>query len=216
MNLRRIAGAAGLISAGLFLLTIVLTFSAGRPPALDESAREVSSYYRDNSSMLQLNGVIGFITLFVIPLWFIPLYRWIRDRAWAGGSTGTSDARSDDDSGTWATIALAGFIATGAVSAVQTGVATALAQGIEDELGGNDATVTALFDLYNGLGAAVGALFALFALGLAYAARGTGYLPSWASPVLCWSRSWAWLARLRRSRSPTSSASSASSASSSL
>ena len=186
MSLRRIAGIAGLVSAALFILTIVITFAAGAPPALDDSAQKVTSYYEDNRGMLQLNGVLGFLTLFTIPLWFVPLYRWIRDRAWASGgaTTGRDDVAANDDEGGWATIALAGFITTGAIAAVQTAVATALAQGIEDELGGNEATVTALFDLYNGLAAAIGPLFALFALALAYAARGTGYLPDWASPVL--------------------------------
>ena len=202
MTLRRIAGLAGLVTAVLFALTIILTFAAGAPPALDDPAPKVSQYYEDNRSMLQLSGILGFLSLFTIALWFIPIYRWIRDRSWAAGGTapgtaaatttardtatagGVAGATAEDDTVGWATIALAEFIATGAVAAVQTAVATAIASGIEDELGGNDATVTALFDFYNALGAAVGVLIALFTVGLAFAARGTDFVPTWASPVL--------------------------------
>lgn len=185
MDLRRIAGWAGLVSAVLFIISLVLTFSAGAPPALDDPAQKVTQYYQDNRSMLQLNGIIGFSTLFLIPLWFVPIYRWIRDRSWAtGAGTPATAATADEEAGTWATIALTGFIATGAIVGVQTGVAGAIASGIEDELGGSDPTVTALFDVYNGLGAAFGVTFALFALGLAFAGKGTAFLPSWASPVL--------------------------------
>ncbi len=185
MDLRRIAGIAGLVTAALFILTIVLTFAAGAPPALDDPAQKVSRYYQDNRSMLQLTGIIGFLTQFTIPLWFIPIYRWIRDRSWSRGATGAaSTGTADEEAGTWVTVALAGFIATGAIAAVQTGIATALASGIEDELGGSEPTVTALFDLYNGLSAAIGALVAVFAVGLAFAARGSDFFPSWASPVL--------------------------------
>ena len=201
MNLRRLAGAAGLLSAALFVLTIILTFVAGAPPALDDPVQDVASYYEDNQGLLQVNGIIGFITLFTIPLWFIPLYRWIRDRAWAagGGGAGASAAATpapagttaaaagggtaDDDAGVWATVAFGGFIATGAIAATQTGVATALAQSIED-IRGSDEVVVALFDTYNGLGAAIGPVFALFAVGLAFASRGTGLLPNWTRPVL--------------------------------
>ncbi len=183
MDLRRTAGLAGIISGILFVISLILTFSAGQPPALDEPASKVTQYYEDNKSMLQLNGIIGFITLFLVPIWFVPIYRWIRDRAWARGGAGTTTT-TDDDAGAWITLAFGGFIAAGALVGAQTGVATALTMGIEDELGGNDATVTALFDLYNGLGAAFGVVFALYALGLALGARATEYFPSWASPVL--------------------------------
>lgn len=204
MNLRRLAGLAGLVSAALFVLTIVLTFVAGAPPALDDPVNKVASYYEDNRGLLQVNGILGFITLFTIPVWFIPLYRWIRDRAWiagdagarvtpAGASTaasggsaaaaGRGGAGADDDAGVWATIAFGAFIATGAVAAVQGGIATALAQSIED-IRGSDEVVLALFDAYNGLSAGLSPLFALFAVGLAFASRGTGLVPEWCRPVL--------------------------------
>lgn len=186
MDLRRIAGLAGLLASALFILAVILTFAAGQPPALDESAQKVTRYYQDNRSTLQLTGIISFLILFIIPFWFIPIYRWIRDRSWAtsAGAGTTPGGRAEDETGTWATLALAAFIATGVVNGVQTAVATAVASGIEDELGGNDATVTALFDLYNGLGAAIGPFFALLSVGVALVARGTPLFPNWSTPVL--------------------------------
>lgn len=184
MNLRRVAAVAALVTAALFLLSIILTFAAGTPPALDDSARKVAAYYEDNQGLLQLNAVITYVSIGLIALWFVPIYRWIRDRAWVAGDAGTA-ARpaAGDESGTWATIALTGFIATGAVAAAQTGVGGALAQSIEDTRG-SDEVVTALFDTFNGLGSAIGPLFALFLAALAMSSRGSGYLPGWTSPVL--------------------------------
>ncbi len=196
------AGLAGLLSAALFLLTIILTFVAGAPPALDDPVQDVANYYEDNQGLLQVNAILGFITLITFPIWFVPLYRWIRDRAWAAGGTGPGASAAatttatpgstavagtagtaQDDAGVWATIAFGSFIATGAVAAIQGGVATALAQSIED-IRGSDEVVLALFDTYNGLSAALSPLFALFAIALALAARGTDLLPNWTRPVL--------------------------------
>jgi hypothetical protein len=181
MNLRRIAAIAGLVSALIFLLTIIITFAAGAPPGLDDSAGEVATYYEDNQGLFQLSSVITFVGFFTVPLWFIPIYRWIRDRAWISGEA-TRPAAADE-AGTWATIAFGSFLVTGAIASVQTGITAALVQSIEDTRGSQE-VVTALFDSINSLAAGVGAAFALFLIALAMAARGTDYLPSWASPVL--------------------------------
>ena len=186
MNLRRVAAVAGLVSAGLFLLTIIITFAAGAPPALDDPAKDVASYYEDNQSLLQINGAIALVGTALIALWFVPIYRWIRDRGWVArdrAATGATAPAAGDDAGTWATIALAAFIATGAVVAVQGAIGVGLAQSIEDTRG-SDEVVTALFDAFNGLGAAIGPLFALYLFALALSSRGTGYLPNWTIPVL--------------------------------
>ncbi|HEX2121531.1 MAG TPA: hypothetical protein VHL59_07805, partial [Thermoanaerobaculia bacterium] len=88
----RIAGAAGIVSGVLLILLVILTFAGGAPPALDESGQGVINYYQDNEGLSKLGGILGFIALATVPVWFIGIYNALRDRGTvATGTAGSSD-----------------------------------------------------------------------------------------------------------------------------
>ena len=166
----RIAAMSGLLSSGLLLLLIIVTFAGGAPPAIDASAQEVVKYYSDNEGLSKLGGIIGFIGLVTIPVFYLGLYAALRDRG-TGGDV-------------WPRLSLVSLIVTGSFVGVQGAAALAIALGVKDDFGGTPAVAGALFDLYNALGAAIAITFALFFAATAVALRRAGGYPAWWSTLL--------------------------------
>lgn len=167
----RIAAYAGIISAILVGLSIVLTFAQGAPPALDDPADKVLKFYKDNKDMVKFGAILGFLSLVTIPVWYLGLYSALRDRLTAGTEA-------------WPRLGLTAFISTGAVIAVQTGVILALALGAKDEFDKAPAVGGALFDIYNGLSAGIAVLFGLLLIATAVAVDRAGGYPKWWSTIL--------------------------------
>lgn len=171
MTMSRIGGYAGLLAAALFVLTVVLSFAAGTLPSFDDPAATIASYYADNSGTIELLGLFGVLTLFILPLFFVAWFVRIRQSERDGNEW-------------WSILALVGFIATGAVVGAQSAVQLTLVWGIGKDLGTSGPLVTALFDAYNGLGAGLSALFAVTLVGLAMAQKGRGLVAEWTTPLL--------------------------------
>ncbi|HWC14085.1 MAG TPA: hypothetical protein VG929_05775 [Actinomycetota bacterium] len=167
----RVAGTFGLVTAVLVALSIILTFSSGAPPALDEASPKVMKYFQDNEGLHKITGIVNLLILITAPLWFLGLYSVLRDRATAGAES-------------WPRVALVTFIVTGAVVAVQGGAALALTLGAKDEFQGTPAVGGALFDLYNALAAAVALTFGLYLIATAISLQQTGGFPAWWSTML--------------------------------
>ncbi|MDQ4065720.1 MAG: hypothetical protein M3161_06705, partial [Actinomycetota bacterium] len=178
----RIAGAAGIVSGVLLILLVILTFAGGAPPALDDPAQDVISYYQDNEGLSKLGGILGFIALLTVPVWFIGIYNALRDRGTATtGGVGTTAAA---DGVAWPRLGLVALIVTGALVAVQGSAALALGLGATDEFQGAPAVAGALFDLYNALGAAIAITFGLFLLAIGVALQRSGGYPNWWASLL--------------------------------
>ena len=167
----RVAGIFGLVTAVLVALSIILTFSSGAPPALDEASGKVLNYFQKNEGIHKLTGIIGSLILLSAPIWFMGLYSVLRDRATAG-----SDA--------WPRLSLIAFILSGAMSGVQGAAALALTLGSKDEFQGAPAVGGALFDLYNALSAPLALTIGLFFIALGVAMQQTGGFPKWWSTML--------------------------------
>jgi hypothetical protein len=171
MDYQRIAASAGLLSAALILVLIVVTFAGGAPPALDDPAQKVLNYYKDNRSLSLFGGAIGFILLGLIPVFFLGVYALLRDALAPNIQV-------------WPRLSLVALIVTGAFVGVQGSAALALALGAKDEFGGAPPVAGALFDLYNALAAAIAVVFALFLFAVGVATdRAAGY-PKWWSQML--------------------------------
>ena len=166
----RIAGMFGLISAVLFVVLLIITFAGGAPPALDASAQEVVKYYSDNEGLSKLGGILGFIGLLTVPIFYLGVYSTLRDRG-AGGDT-------------WPRLSLVALIVTGAFIGVQGSAALAIALGVKDDFGDTPAVAGALFDLYNALGAAIAIVFGLFFAATGVALKRAGGYPAWWSTLL--------------------------------
>jgi len=167
----RIAGTFGLITGVLALLLVIITFAGGTPPAIDSPSQEVLNYYQDNEGLAKLGSMIGFLILLTAPLFFLGLYSRLRDGR---------DASGDE----WPRVALTAFIATGAFSGTQGAVGLALALGAKDEFDGAPAVAGALFDIYNGLAAAIAIAFGLFLIATGISLQRRGGYPGWWSTLL--------------------------------
>ena len=167
----RIAAYAGIISAILVGLSIVLTFVQGAPPALDDPADKVLKFYKENKDMVKFGAILGFLSLVTIPVWYLGLYSALRDRLTTGSDS-------------WPRLGLVALIATGAVIAVQTGVILALGLGAKDEFDRAPAVGGALFDIYNGLAAGIAVLFGLALIATGVAVDRAGGYPKWWSTIL--------------------------------
>jgi hypothetical protein len=176
----RIAAAAGLLLGVLVLISIIITFAGGAPPALDASAQKVINYYQDNEGLAKLGAVVGFLILGLAPIFYLGLYGRLRDR---GAATGAATASSASDA-SWPRLGLVAFIAAGAVVAVQGSSALALALGAKDEFQGAPGVAGSLFDLYNALGAALAILFAVFLIATGVSLARSGGFPTWLTPLL--------------------------------
>lgn len=176
----RIASTAGIISGVLLILLVILTFAQGAPPALDDPAQDVLTYYQDNEGLSKLGGILGFIALVTVPVWFIGIYNALRgDR---GAATTGAVGASDDVA--WPRLGLVALIVTGALVAVQGSAALALALGAKDEFDGAPAVAGALFDLYNALGAAIAVVLGLTLLATGMALQQRGGYPNWWATAL--------------------------------
>src|SRR5918992_1111520 len=140
MDYQRIAASAGLLSAALILVLIVVTFAGGAPPALDDPAQKVLSYYKDNRSLSLFGGAIGFILLGLIPVFFLGVYALLRDALAPNIQV-------------WPRLSLVALIVTGAFVGVQGSAALALALGAKDEFGGAPPVTGAFDSLFNPLAA---------------------------------------------------------------
>lgn len=167
----RIAGMFGIITGVLVVLAIVITFAGGAPPALDDPAQKVINYYQNNEGLAKLGGIIGFLILGTAPIWFLGVYSALRDRG-----TAASDA--------WPRLGLTAFIVTGAFAGTQGAVALSIALGAKDEFQGAPPVAGALFDIYNGLGAAIAIAFGLYFLATGVALARAGGYPAWWSQML--------------------------------
>lgn len=167
----RVAAYAGIVSAILVGLSLILTFVQGAPPALDDPADKVLKFYKDNVELVKLGAALGFLSLVAIPTWYLGLYSALRDRL----STG-ADA--------WPRLGLTALIATGSVIAAQTGVILALALGAKDEFDKTPAVAGALFDIYNGMAAGIAVLFGLLLIATGVAVDRAGGYPKWWSTIL--------------------------------
>ena len=182
---RRIASAAGLATALLVLISVIIGFSNGAPPALDDPAQKVIDYYQNNQGRSEIGAIVGFLILGTASMFYLGLYTWLRDR-------GVTDRSAVDDSEAWPRLALATFIASGAIVAVQGATALAIALGAQDEFDGAPGVAGGLFNLYNALGAAFAIPFAVFFWATAASLeriRNTDRndrieLPSWLRPAL--------------------------------
>src|SRR4051812_29763871 len=96
----RIAAMFGFITVGLFILSIIITFVGGAPPALDASAKEIVKYYSDNEGLAKLGGIVGFLALGTVAVFFLGVYSALRDRATAATSA-------------WPRLSLTAFIVSG-------------------------------------------------------------------------------------------------------
>ena len=185
----RVASMAGVATAVLVLLSLIITFTNGAPPALDDPEQKIIDYYQNNQGRSEIGAIVGFLILGTASMFFIGLYTWLRD-ATRGNA---SDAGYADANNAWPRLALANFIAAGAIVAVQGSAALAIALGAQDEFDGSPGIAGALFDLYNALGAAFAIPFTVFFIATGVAidrARGRGRdnsregLPSWLTPAL--------------------------------
>lgn len=167
----RIAGMFGIITAVLVLLLIVITFAGGAPPALDDPAQKVINYYQENEGLAKLGGIIGFLILGTVPVWFLGVYSILRDRA-------------TEASASWPRVGLVALIVTGAFAGTQGAVALAIALGAKDEFQGAPPVAGALFDIYNALGAAIAIAFTVFFAATGIALARTGGYPAWWSQML--------------------------------
>jgi hypothetical protein len=167
----RIAAMFGFITVGLFVLSIIVTFVGGAPPALDASAREIVKYYSDNEGLAKLGGIIGFLALGTVAVFFLGVYSALRDRATAATSA-------------WPRLSLTAFIVSGAFVGVQGAAALAIALGVKDDFGGTPAIAGALFDLYNALAAVVAVVLAVFLAATGVALARAGGYPRWWSTLL--------------------------------
>ena len=176
----KIAAAAGLLTALLVLISIIITFSNGAPPALDDGSQKIIDYYQNNQGRSEIGAIVGFLILGTASTWFLGLYTSLRDR---GNASSATDALTDN---AWPRLALATFIASGAIVAAQGSAALALALGAQDEFDGAPGVAGALFNLYNALGSAFAIPFAVFLAATAYSldrVDGRRY-PSWLKPAL--------------------------------
>lgn len=185
----RVAAMAGLATAVLVLISIIITFSSGAPPALDDPEQKVIDYYQNNQGLSEIGAIVGFLILGTAATFYIGLYTWLRDSTRGDAS----DARNTDANNAWPRLALASFIAAGSIVAVQGASALAIALGAQDEFDGSPGIAGALFNLYNALGAAFAIPFAVFFVATGVAidrarSRGRdnsrGELPSWLTPAL--------------------------------
>ena len=167
----RLAGMFGVLTAVLILILIIITFAGGAPPALDAPSQEVINYYQENEGLSKLGGILGFIVLATAAIWFLGVYSVLRDR-------GTAALEA------WPRLGLTGFIVTGALVGTQGAVALGIALGAKDEFQGAPPVAGALFDLYNGLGAAIGVVFGLFLLATGISLARAGGYPAWWSQML--------------------------------
>lgn len=176
----RIASTAGIVSGVLLILLVILTFAGGAPPAIDDSSRDVITYYQDNEGLSKLGGILGFIALLTVPVWFIAIYNALRgDRGVA-----TTATAATSDTVAWPRVALVALVVTGALAAVQGSTALALGLGANDEFEGAPAVAGGLFDLYNALGAAIAIVFGLTLLATGVALQGRGGYPNWWATLL--------------------------------
>lgn len=176
----KVAAAAGLLTALLVLISIVITFSNGAPPALDDGSQKVIDYYQNNQGRSEIGAIVGFLILGTAAIFFVGLYTSLRDR---GNASTATDALTDN---AWPRLALTTFIASGAIVAAQGSAALALALGAQDEFDGAPGVAGALFNLYNALGAAFAIPFAVFLAATAYSldrVDGRRY-PGWLKPAL--------------------------------
>lgn len=167
----RWAAIFGIATAVLIGLSIIITFAQGAPPALDAGSDKVLNYYQDNEGLVKLGGILGFLSLAVVPIWYVGVYSALRDR-----NTGAENS--------WPRLGLASLIATGAVIAVQGAVVVALGLGAKDEFDQAPAVAGALFDIYNALAAAIAVLFAVVLGATAVALQRAGGYPSWWASLL--------------------------------
>ena len=174
----RVAGAAGIVSGVLLILLVILTFAGGAPPALDDPARDVINYYQDNEGLSKLGGILGFLALATVPVWFIGIYNALRDRSIAPTGATASDTVA------WPRLGLVALIVTGAFVGVQGSAALALALGAKDEFQGAAPVAGALFDLYNALAAAIAIAFGLFLAAIGVALQRSGGYPNWWASLL--------------------------------
>lgn len=174
-DFRRLAGMAGVASAALFVVGIVVTFAQGAPPALDASAREIGTYFSNNVGLAKVSALINIIPILFVPLFFAAMYLTFRE-----GGVGTSAARVDG----WPVAALIGFIALGVFSTLQGCAALAIALGVKDEFGGQPEIAAALFDLYNAVAPASALAMALLLWSVGNCHTRTGIGPSWLPSAL--------------------------------
>jgi hypothetical protein len=167
----KLAGYAGIVAAILVAIGVILTFAQGAPPALDDPADKVLKYYKDNKEMVKFGAALGFLALAAIPIWYLGLYSALRDRI---------NTASDS----WPRLGLVALIATGAVVAVQDSVLLALGLGSKDEFDKVPAVAGSLFDIYNGLAAAIAVLFGLLLIATGVALDRAGGYPKWWSTIL--------------------------------
>lgn len=167
----RIAAMFGLISAVLIALSIIITFASGAPPALDDPADKILNYYQDNEGLVKLGGIVGMLSLLAVPIWYLGVYSALRDRGTTAGDS-------------WPRLGLAALIASGAVIGVQGAVVLALGLGAKDEFDQAPAVAGALFDVYNGLSAAIAVLFGLLLIATGVALNRAGGYPNWWSSML--------------------------------
>lgn len=167
----RLAAYAGIVSAILVGLGVILTFMQGAPPALDDPADKVLGFYKENKDMVKFGAALGFLSLVTIPVWYLGLYSALRDRLSNAGDS-------------WPRLGLTALIATGATIAVHTGVVLALALGAKDEFDRAPAVGGALFDIYNGISAGIAVLFGLALLATGVAVDRAGGYEKWWSTIL--------------------------------
>ena len=169
---RRMAGLAGVVSAILLTLGLILTFAQGAPPALDGSSEDIAQYFADNEGLGRIAGLFSFLPILTVPVFFIGWYLLNRGE-------GTSSAGATA-TGAWARVALLSLIVLGVLSTIQGSAALAIVMGVKDEFGGQPAIAGALFDLYNAVGAGSALAMALLLWSVAQCHRdGRDGSPSW-------------------------------------
>ena len=160
-RLIRWSGVAGIVFVALILITI---FSAGSPPAGDDSIREIRSFMADHRTALLIGNTLGLLAIpFVI--WFFVVLRELLRGDTTANALGTAML-----SGVLLTAALA--IAGGGVS-----VAAVYVDGAVERIGGGSLRI--VFEAQNLLFGATSAGLVLMSIAAALAIRRTGALPAY-------------------------------------